>query len=402
MRSGVHIWQPHDIQHLFSLSEQWATKNRRPIVVFADQFDNWLGIHSNVAAQLEIELDGFSGRREGVYFIATAQQEPREFGGSMFRSGRIETEVAFSDPDRRQQIELLEGFLHRYPHDPDIDIGNLIHLLDVPTPADLKAFVDDAFVCALQEVAVAKVKKEKGWASKEAKVTENLLIDVFLPQVLDPKTGHTMSPEEERGVAIHEMGHVVVARALGVPAHSVSCRPGLESLGLMYQGDSGLERKNPFVEERYAMICIGLGSIEAETLLDVPPNIGCNADLHNAADMAQRLIATGVDPQSPLVPKYGRLHFHPGGDVDDEGKVGPPQISEELKGDLEKAVVLVLRERQAMARNIVAFFGKELIGMLADALIAKPNKVMLQKELDRLLEPKLSEFRSKHNIVEIQ
>ena len=62
----VHAWSDADIRNLFRFSEELAKKSRKPLVLFFDQIDDWLKAHQNVIAQLETEIDGFSGRKEGV------------------------------------------------------------------------------------------------------------------------------------------------------------------------------------------------------------------------------------------------------------------------------------------------------------------------------------------------
>lgn len=402
LKSGVHIWQPHDIQNLFRLCEEWARKNNSPAVLFLDQFDDWIKIHVNVMSQLEIELDGFSGRREGVYLIVTGKEEPEKFGGSLFRSGRIETRIAFSLPDRRQQVELMRGFLSKYPSDPKIDIGNLVYLLSSPSHADLKSYVDEAYTCAVREMEVDRMQRGKKNGAPKAKITEQKLIEVLMSKILDDETGHTTPPEEERVSAIHEVGHYIVARALGIPAHFVSCRVGLNSLGMTFVGDNGLDRKCPSIEETLRTISVFTAGIESEELFGVPPTVGGQGDNRIATAMAKTLLSTGVGSQSSLMKEYGIFYFR--NDYDEEDEVMPELsiLSEDLRSAFEKEVVALLRREQRRARTVMRFFGKDLVGKIADALIKKPGKIMLRGELDRLLEPRLGQFKKKHGIVELK
>ncbi|MDP2598843.1 MAG: AAA family ATPase, partial [Candidatus Liptonbacteria bacterium] len=107
LKSGVHAWQEHDIRSLFRFSEFWTEKNKRPIVLFIDQFDEWLQVHGNIITQLEIELAGFSGRKQGVYIVATSRTNPKDSEASLFLGGRVDKWIAMSFPDKKQQVELL-------------------------------------------------------------------------------------------------------------------------------------------------------------------------------------------------------------------------------------------------------------------------------------------------------
>lgn len=400
LKDKAGVWLPCDIHNCFSFSEEWAQKNNRPVVLFFDQFDDWLNTNSNVMRQLEIELDGFSGRCEGVYLIVTSKKSPDEFGKSLFRSGRIDRKTAFSLPDRRQQIELISGFLSRYAHDQNIDVGNLIYLLDDPSHADLKVLVDKAYTSIVREKEVARASGKKKRISDRTVITEEKLIEVSLAKVLDPHTGHSMSTGEEERTAIHEMGHYIVARALGMPAHFVSCRPGILSLGMTFWGDNGLERKVPTISEKVKEIATLVGSLEVEDLFGFPPDLGSATDINIATLMARKLLASGIGPRSQIMKEYGILDFTDSEKGDDDGEF--TLISDDLRYRSEKDIVALLNKQRLVARRVVNFFGRSPFAKLAEMLVKKPNKVMLQKELDTLLEPKLSEFKKKHRIVEIR
>lgn len=57
-----------------------------------------------------------------------------------------------------------------------------------------------------------------------------------------------------------------------------------------------------------------------------------------------------------------------------------------------------LEEERICAKRILKFFGKSVIDKLAKKLLEKPHGIMLQKELDAMLEPKLSTYHKKHKI----
>lgn len=388
LKSGVHAWQPRDITNLFAFAARWVRENNHPIVLFIDQFDDFLKIHRNITSQLEIALEGFSNSMEGVFMIATSKLPPHKFGKSLFRSGRIGIHVAFTHPDRYQQAELLRGFLHTRPHARDIDVESLVYLLSKATPASIKFRVAEAHRLALHEQNLKKAKGGRRVLGKPP-VTEEHLIKVFLSRILDPPSGYKISLRDREIVRIHEIGHYIVARALGFPAHFVSVRTGLQSLGETFVNGGNSER-HVSLEEVKRQIAVNFGGAEAEKIFGYPEHINAMGDLDASNTLAKDLVGV-YGYKKRLRRKYGSVLLG----LDHEN------TSREAMSDLEKLELKgILEEEQLRARRVLRFFGRRLIQRVAKVLGAKSQGVMLQKELDRLLEPKLSQFHRLHKILD--
>lgn len=387
LKSGVHMWQPGDIKSLFALSSEWVRKNKRPMVLFVDQFDDFLNVHPQVRTQLEIELDGFAGRHDGVFLIATAQVGADEIEGSLFRPGRIGIHVVFSVPDVKQQLEFLRGFLGEHPHEDGIALKNLVFLLKEKTPAAIKSDIEDAHRLACQEYKLNLADKKLSPEECSGPVIkERHLLRVLLEKAVDAPTGHSLSSDEQRCVRIHELGHYIVARAWGLRAHFICVRSGLRSLGLTSLGDD--TKKLLSVEEiKYAIAAL-FGSMEAEKLLGVPPSMSTSMDLESANEMAELLVSE-CGYRRLLRKKYGFVSLSRDASI----------VSQRALSDMErKELKRLLNEGDRRARRTLKFFGKELIEQIAAVFAEKPEGTMLQQELDPLLEPKLSEFHKMYKV----
>jgi ATP-dependent Zn protease len=402
IKNNVHLWQPQDVASLFRLSARWVREHHRPIVLFIDQFDSFLGSNSpDVWNQFELELDGFLERGSGIFLLTTSQTMPNvvmhqcgcddddggvSFGGALFRRGRIGIHIPFIKPDFGQCVKLLTGFLDEHPHEDGIDVDSLVHLLQGPTAADLKYAVSEARQLARREMVKAGAEGE---ALASATITQSHLVEIFLSKTLDRETGHTMMEKEMYETCVHEMGHYAAARAYGIGARFASVRPGLRSLGITFDHD---EAKSTSHEDLRRSIILCCGSWEAEKLCGISENTGKGGDLEMANDFAAELSFNG---ERKHLKQYGRLLIDR---FQEDGSC--IQLSDAIKAALEKDLADIIRVEERRARDVLRFFGKKLIVNAARALQKSAHGVLLQKELDALLQPKLSEFHRKHNIVD--
>lgn len=402
IKKNLHMWQPQDIAALFHFSAQWVRKHHQPIVLFIDQFDAFLKSNSpDVENQFELELDGFLARGSGIFLLATSQSMPNavpndgdddddglapSFGGALFRRGRIGTHIPFIKPDFGQCVKLLTGFLAEHPHEDGIDVDSLVHLLRGPTAADLKYAVSEARQLARREMVKAGAEGEQ---LAKASITQSHLVEIFLSKTLDRETGHTLNEKETYETCVHEIGHYAAARAYGMGVRFASVRPGLRSLGITFEHDEAKSTTHEDLRRNIAFCC---GSWEAEDLCGVSANTGKRADLEMANDFAAELSFNGE--RKHLKP-YGRLLIDR---FQEEGS--GIQMSDAIKSALEKDLADIIRVEERRARSVLRFFGKKLIVNAARALQQSAHGVLLQKELDALLQPKLSQFQRKHNIVD--
>jgi len=72
------------------------------------------------------------------------------------------------------------------------------------------------------------------------------------------------------------------------------------------------------------------------------------------------------------------------------------KLSEAFSKDMARLV----KSNELKARRIIRYFGRSLITKIEKRISEKPHGVMLQKELDAILEPKLSRYHKKHNITD--
>ena len=228
--------------------------------------------------QLLAELDGFDPR-SGVILLG-ATNRPEVLDPALLRPGRFDRQVLVDRPDRRGRLQILRVHARRIRLAPDADLDAVAALTPGATGADLANMLNEAALAATRRQAEAVEQSDLIAA------VERVLAGV-------ERRSRILSPPERRRVAVHEMGHALVAANLsGVdPVLKVSIIPrGIGALGYTMQSPA---------EERFLLarselrnrIAVLLGGRAAETLFfDGDISTGAADDLQRATETAQEMV----------------------------------------------------------------------------------------------------------------
>ena len=106
---------------------------------------------------------------------------------------------------------------HR-PHNPKIDFKSIIHLsAEINTPAALVDIANDAYRAACRE------------NNRNAPIEQRHIVSQYLRRITGQAAEETLDKEELRIIAIHEAGHTVLARLLGIEVCFTSILPRLRT-----------------------------------------------------------------------------------------------------------------------------------------------------------------------------
>ena len=227
--------------------------------------------------QLLAELDGFDSS-DGVILLA-ATNRPEILDPALLRAGRFDRRILVDRPDKRGRKEILGVHLRRVKTAPLIDLNAVASLTTGFSGADLAHLVNEATLEATRH--------------NDPLVTDSHLLAAFERVVagVERKT-RVLSIKEKNTVAYHEMGHAVVALALGQNEviHKISIIPrGLGSLGytmsrpiedLYLVGKKELEIK----------LAVALGGRVAEEVFLTDVSTGARDDLEKATQIAKTMV----------------------------------------------------------------------------------------------------------------
>ncbi len=262
---------------------------KAPCIVFIDELDalgkaraiaGVAGGHDereNTLNQLLVEMDGFDSGK-GVVILA-ATNRPEVLDAALLRAGRFDRQVLVDRPDRRGREEILRVHTKGVTLAADVDLA----LVAQRTPG----FVGADLANLVNEAALLAARRDKS----EVEMGE---FDEAIDRVVGglEKKNRLINPREKRIVAVHEIGHALVA-ALTPGAdkvHKISIVPrGIGALGYTQQLPT---------EDRYLMtraelegkIDVLLGGRAAEQVVFGEVSTGAHNDLQRATEIARSMV----------------------------------------------------------------------------------------------------------------
>jgi len=259
-----------------------------PAIIFIDELDAlgrargaWsLGGHDEkeqTLNQLLAELDGFDTRAGLVLLAAT--NRPEILDPALLRAGRFDRQVLVDRPDKRGRVQILQVHVKRIKLAAALDLEQVAALTPGFTGADIANLVNEAALLATrrgaQEVTLAD------FTGAIERIVAGL-----------EKRNRILNPQERRVIAVHEMGHALVALSLpGLDTvHKISIIPrGIGALGYTIQRpteDRFLMTRQE-LEHKMAMLLAGRA---AEALLIGEISTGAADDLAKATDIARSMV----------------------------------------------------------------------------------------------------------------
>jgi len=260
-----------------------------PCIIFIDELDalgrargpgQMIGGHDEreqTLNQLLAELDGFDPS-VGIVLLA-ATNRPEILDPALLRAGRFDRQVLVDRPDRTGRIAILKVHLKKVRLAPGVSPEQIAELTPGFTGADLANLVNEAALLATRRKADAVAMED--FTSAVERIVAGL-----------EKRNRLLNPKERRVVAVHEMGHALVALAIpGSDAvHKVSIIPrGIGALGYTIQRPTE-DRFLMTREELENKIAVLLGGRAAEAIVFGHLSTGAGDDLAKVTDIARSMV----------------------------------------------------------------------------------------------------------------
>src|SRR6266568_2356733 len=343
-------------------------KEKAPALVFLDEIDTIgkgrmggmggsFGSHDEreqTLNQLLVEMDGFDSSR-GVIIMA-ATNRPDVLDPALVRPGRFDRQVVVDRPDLRGRENILKVHARSVAIDPGVDLKVLASRTTGFTGADLANVVNEAALLA---------------ARREKDAVEMTDLEEAIDRVVAglERKSRVMSEKEREIVAVHEMGHALVALVMPTadPVHRVSIIPrGAAALGMTMQRP--LEDRYLLTEPELAdRLAILLGGRSAEESMFKQVSPGAQNDLERATEIARAMVI-----EYGMSSKIGPLSFGSNGFRTPEGRpMFPgerPDISEDTARLVDGEVARLVNEAHDTAREILTR-DRDLLHRLSKVLI---------------------------------
>jgi cell division protease FtsH len=235
--------------------------------------------------QLLAEMDGFDASA-GVVILA-ATNRPEILDPALLRAGRFDRQVLVDRPDRKGRADVLRVHLKKVTLDGHVDPDAIAALTPGFAGADLANLVNEAALLATRRGAEAVTLGDFTAA------VERIVAGLERHQ-------RVLGQHERRTVAVHEMGHALVAMTLpGTdPVHKISIIPrGIGALGYTMQRPTE-DRYLASRSELRNRLAVLLGGRAAEALVIGEVSTGAADDLAKATDIAHDMVARyGMSPE---------------------------------------------------------------------------------------------------------
>ena len=264
-----------------------TAKRSAPAIIFIDEIDavgrqRGAGLggghdeREQTLNQLLVEMDGFTNR-QGIIVMA-ATNRPDVLDPALLRPGRFDRRITVNYPDVKGRREILDVHARKKHFEKNVDLDKIAKLTPGCTGADLENILNEAAILAVRG---------------KRKLISNADIDESIKRVLygPEKKSRTVTKEDLRATAYHEVGHAVVAHCTpkGEPVHELSIIPRGQAAGYtrMLPDDTYTHvTKGKLLDE----ICVLLGGRAAETLLLEDISTGAQNDLMRATDIARSMV----------------------------------------------------------------------------------------------------------------
>jgi cell division protease FtsH len=358
-------------------------KDRAPCLVFLDELDTigktragamgaGMGSHDEreqTLNQLLVEMDGFDASK-GVIIMA-ATNRPDVLDPALLRPGRFDRQVVVDRPDLKGRQAILEVHARGVALGDDVDL----HVIASRTPG----FTGADLANVVNEAALLAARREKD-AVGEAELEE--AIDRVVAGL--ERKSRVMSEKEREIVAVHEMGHALVALTVphADPVHRVTIIPrGAGALGMTMQRplEDRYLMTEPELDDRLAIL---LGGRTAEELVFSQVSTGAQNDLERATEISRAMVV-----EYGMSERLGPLSFGHNGFRSPDGRMlfpgERPEMSEQTARVVDEEVSRIVGEARRRATSILEE-RKGLLDRLSELLMVR--EVLEGKELKEFVD----------------
>jgi cell division protease FtsH len=286
------------IRDLFKEARQQATKLKRDsAIVFIDEIDGIGGKrdggqhreYDQTLNQLLTEMDGVQGDENVRVLLIAATNRKELLDPALLRPGRFDRQIQVDLPDKTGREHILMLHARNKPIDEQVSLAKVAEETFGFSGAQLESVMNEAAIYAMRDDSELLQPDHL-----------SLAIDkVMMGERMDRET----SREERERVAIHELGHAIVAENVRPESVAqVSLTPRGQALGYVRhhpQQDRYLYSQTVLEEQ----IMIALGGAVAEELFYGGRSTGSRGDFEQATSIVRTLIESGMSSLGIIHPQ---------------------------------------------------------------------------------------------------
>ncbi|MGZ9584086.1 AAA family ATPase [Paenibacillus marinisediminis] len=277
------------MRNLFKEARQLARKEKKAnAVIFIDEIDVIGGKrqggqqkeYDQTLNQLLTEMDGLYANEQPRILVMAATNRKEMLDGALLRPGRFDRHVQVDLPDKKGREHILSIHAKNKPLAEDVQLSKVADETFGFSGAQLESVLNEGAIYAMRE--------------EEHEITAHHLAMAIDKVMMGEKLDRETNEEERRRVALHELGHAIVAEVVrpGSVSHVSLCPRG-QALGYV-RHQPQQERylyTLPFLEEQ---IMISLGGAAAEEMFYGHRSTGSQGDFDQALNIAETMVNAGL------------------------------------------------------------------------------------------------------------
>lgn len=337
-----------------------------PCIIFIDELDaiaksrQTIGLQSNdereqTLNQILVEMDGFDNH-DGVIIMA-ATNRPEVLDPAILRPGRFDRQITVERPDKKGREEILKVHARKIKMDASIDLGAVASRTPGFTGADLANIVNEAALLAVR---------------KNLKAVDKQCFEDAVDRVVAglQRKSRVINESEKRIIAIHEVGHALVAAFTegADRVHRISIVPRSSgALGFTMQIPEE-DRHLMSQSQLRGMVRVLLGGRAAESLVCGDVTSGAQDDLRRATSIVKRMVSEfGMGKSLGLISVGSQGPAFLDNPFVRDDRVF---VSEHFASQLDEEMKALLREDFDLASTIIQK-QRKLLDVLVEKLIEK-------------------------------
>ncbi|MBE9912851.1 AAA family ATPase [Paenibacillus donghaensis] len=277
------------VRELFHDARNRAAKeNKQSAIIFIDEIDVIGGKreggqqreYDQTLNQLLTEMDGIYSSDSPRILLIAATNRKEMLDSALLRPGRFDRHIQVDLPDKKGRKHILELHAQNKPLHAEANLEKIAEESFGFSGAQLESVMNEAAIYAMRE----------GLQEIEQRHLSMSIDKVMMGE----RTDRESTLEEKKRVAIHELGHAIMAELV---------RPGsVSQVALSPRGKAlGYVRHNPqqeqylytktFLEEQ---IMIALGGAAAEEIFYGGRSTGSSNDFEQALNIVQTMMKSGL------------------------------------------------------------------------------------------------------------
>ncbi|MFP4977873.1 AAA family ATPase [Paenibacillus sp. CN-4] len=277
------------IRDLFKDARTRAEKeNKQSAIIFIDEIDVIGGKreggqqreYDQTLNQLLTEMDGIYSSDEPRILLIAATNRKEMLDSALLRPGRFDRHIQVDLPDKKGRKAILELHASNKPLHPDVNLDKIAEEAYGFSGAQLESVMNEAAIYMMRDNLTEVEQRHLAMAIDK----------VMMGEKTDRETNH----EEKRRVAIHELGHAIMAELLRPGSVSqVTLTPRGQALGYVRhnpQSEQYLYTKD-YLEDQ---IMIALGGAAAEEMYYGGRSTGSRGDFEQALNIVETMMKSGL------------------------------------------------------------------------------------------------------------